>query len=165
MPAAPRSSHARANLLALATIALWASLATLGASLAHVPPFLLTGLGLLAGSAIALPASRPSPVSRNGGTCASDAPSVASEAHRAMVASASRLARAWLERGAAGMVVKWRILRAGCRTGPQRSAGGQGPGPSHGRADPRQRGHAGPVSIRNACRAAALPGRPDAPPR
>ena len=58
MPAAPRSSHARANLLALATIALWASLATLGASLAHVPPFLLTGLGLLAGSAIALPLVR-----------------------------------------------------------------------------------------------------------
>ena len=58
MPAAPRSSHARANLLALATIALWASLATLGASLAHVPPFLLTGLGLLAGSVIALPLVR-----------------------------------------------------------------------------------------------------------
>ena len=58
MPAAPRSSHARANLLALATIALWASLATLGASLAHVPPFLLTGLGLLAGSAIGLPPGR-----------------------------------------------------------------------------------------------------------
>ena len=58
VPAAPRSHHTTANLLALATIALWASLATLGASLAHVPPFLLTGLGLLAGSVIALPLVR-----------------------------------------------------------------------------------------------------------
>jgi drug/metabolite transporter (DMT)-like permease len=57
MPTA-RSSHASANLLALATIALWASLATLGAALAHVPPLLLTGLGLLAGSLIALPLAR-----------------------------------------------------------------------------------------------------------
>ncbi|HQD48690.1 MAG TPA: EamA/RhaT family transporter, partial [Ottowia sp.] len=48
MPAA-RSHTATANLLALATIALWASLAALGTALAHVPPFLLTGLGLLAG--------------------------------------------------------------------------------------------------------------------
>jgi drug/metabolite transporter (DMT)-like permease len=47
-----------ANLLALGAIALWASLAVLGVSLAHVPPFLLTGLGLLAGSVIALPLSR-----------------------------------------------------------------------------------------------------------
>ena len=47
-----------ANLLALGAIALWASLAALGVSLAHVPPFLLTGLGLLAGSVIALPLSR-----------------------------------------------------------------------------------------------------------
>ena len=58
MPATPRPAHASANLLALATIALWASLAALGASLAHVPPFLLTGLGLLAGSVIALPLVR-----------------------------------------------------------------------------------------------------------
>lgn len=58
MSASPRSSHASANLLALATIALWASLATLGATLRHVPPFLLTGLGLLAGSLIALPLAR-----------------------------------------------------------------------------------------------------------
>lgn len=57
MPA-PRSAHATANLLALATIALWASLAALGTALAHVPPFLLTGLGLLAGSVIALPLVR-----------------------------------------------------------------------------------------------------------
>jgi drug/metabolite transporter (DMT)-like permease len=44
-----------ANLLALAAIALWASLALLGTALAHVPPFLLTGLALLIGSVIALP--------------------------------------------------------------------------------------------------------------
>ena len=47
-----------ANLLALGAITLWASLAALGVSLAHVPPFLLTGLALLAGSVIALPLSR-----------------------------------------------------------------------------------------------------------
>lgn len=48
----------RANLLALGAIAFWATLATLGVSLAHVPPFLLTGLSLLVGSLIALPLSR-----------------------------------------------------------------------------------------------------------
>jgi len=58
MTTAARPRHTTANLLALATIALWASLATLGPSLAHVPPFLLTGLGLLAGSVIALPLVR-----------------------------------------------------------------------------------------------------------
>ena len=58
MTTAARPRHTTATLLALATIALWASLATLGASLAHVPPFLLTGLGLLAGSVIALPLVR-----------------------------------------------------------------------------------------------------------
>jgi drug/metabolite transporter (DMT)-like permease len=47
-----------ANLYALGAIALWASLAALGVSLAHVPPFLLTGLALLVGSLIALPLSR-----------------------------------------------------------------------------------------------------------
>jgi drug/metabolite transporter (DMT)-like permease len=47
-----------ANLLALGAITMWASLAALGVSLAHVPPFLLTGLALLAGSVIALPLSR-----------------------------------------------------------------------------------------------------------
>jgi len=45
----------KADLLALAAIALWASLAPLGVKLAHIPPFLLTGLGLLVGSVIALP--------------------------------------------------------------------------------------------------------------
>jgi drug/metabolite transporter (DMT)-like permease len=44
--------------LALAAIALWGTLASLGVSLAHVPPFLLTGLSLLIGSLIALPLSR-----------------------------------------------------------------------------------------------------------
>ena len=47
-----------ANLLALGAIALWASLAALGVALSHVPPFLLTGLGLLVGSLMALPLSR-----------------------------------------------------------------------------------------------------------
>lgn len=44
-----------ANLYALGAIALWALLATLGVSLRHVPPFLLTGLALLIGSVLALP--------------------------------------------------------------------------------------------------------------
>lgn len=47
-----------ANLFALGAIALWASLAALGVSLAHVPPFLLTGLALLVGSLMALPLAR-----------------------------------------------------------------------------------------------------------
>jgi drug/metabolite transporter (DMT)-like permease len=46
------------NFLALAAIALWGSLAPLGVSLAHVPPFLLTGISLLVGSLIAFPLSR-----------------------------------------------------------------------------------------------------------
>jgi len=45
----------KADLLALAAIALWGSLAPLGVRLAHIPPFLLTGIGLLVGSVIALP--------------------------------------------------------------------------------------------------------------
>lgn len=48
----------RADLLALAAIALWGTLAPLGVQLAHIPPFLLTGLGLLVGSLIALPLAR-----------------------------------------------------------------------------------------------------------
>ena len=39
-----------ANLYALGAIALWATLATLGVALAHLPPFLLTGLALVIGS-------------------------------------------------------------------------------------------------------------------
>ena len=48
----------KANVLALGAISLWATLATLGVSLSHVPPFLLTGLALLIGSVVALPLSR-----------------------------------------------------------------------------------------------------------
>ena len=48
----------KANLYALGAIALWATLAALGVSLSHVPPFLLTGLALLIGSVIALPLLR-----------------------------------------------------------------------------------------------------------
>ena len=36
----------KANALALAAIALWASLSALGVALKHVPPFLLTGISL-----------------------------------------------------------------------------------------------------------------------
>ena len=46
MPAPARPASG-ASLYALGAIALWASLATLGTALAHVPPFLLTGLGPL----------------------------------------------------------------------------------------------------------------------
>jgi drug/metabolite transporter (DMT)-like permease len=47
----------KSDLLALSAILLWSALAALGVSLSHVPPFLLTGLGLLLGSLIALPLS------------------------------------------------------------------------------------------------------------
>lgn len=47
-----------ANLYALGAIALWALLATLGLSLAHLPPFLLTGLALVIGSIPAWPRVR-----------------------------------------------------------------------------------------------------------
>ena len=46
----------KANLFALAAICLWASLATLGVALKHVPPFLLTGIALGLGSVLAWPA-------------------------------------------------------------------------------------------------------------
>lgn len=45
----------KSELLALSTIILWGSLAALTVSLSHLPPLLLTGLGLLAGSLISLP--------------------------------------------------------------------------------------------------------------
>ena len=48
-------SLSSANGLALAAIALWATLAWLGLALSHVPPFLLTGMALLMGSSLALP--------------------------------------------------------------------------------------------------------------
>ena len=44
-----------ANLYALGAIALWASLASLGVSLTHIPPFLLTGIALIIGSVPAWP--------------------------------------------------------------------------------------------------------------
>jgi len=44
------SQNRTANLYALATIALWSTLAVLGVALKHVPPFLLTGLALTIGS-------------------------------------------------------------------------------------------------------------------
>lgn len=44
--------------LALGAIALWASVAANGVALAHVPPFLMTGISLLIGSTLALPMSR-----------------------------------------------------------------------------------------------------------
>jgi drug/metabolite transporter (DMT)-like permease len=47
-----------ANLYALGAIALWATLATLGVLLRHIPPFLLTGLALVIGSAPAWPLAR-----------------------------------------------------------------------------------------------------------
>jgi drug/metabolite transporter (DMT)-like permease len=46
------------NLHALGAIALWASLASLGVTLRHVPPFLLTGLALIIGSIPAWPLAR-----------------------------------------------------------------------------------------------------------
>ena len=48
----------RGTLHALGAIALWATLASLGVSLQHVPPFLLTGLALLIGSIPAWPLLR-----------------------------------------------------------------------------------------------------------
>ncbi|MCW5221824.1 DMT family transporter [Verminephrobacter aporrectodeae subsp. tuberculatae] len=44
-----------ANLYALGAIALWASIASLGLALTHVPPFLLTGIALIIGSLPAWP--------------------------------------------------------------------------------------------------------------
>jgi drug/metabolite transporter (DMT)-like permease len=47
----------RADLLAIGAIVLWASLATLATLLSDIPPFLLTGIGLVIGSLISLPLS------------------------------------------------------------------------------------------------------------
>lgn len=47
-----------ATLCALGAIALWTTLASLGVALAHVPPFLLTGLALIIGSAPSWPLAR-----------------------------------------------------------------------------------------------------------
>lgn len=48
----------QANLHALGAIALWAALASLGVSLTHLPPFLLTGIALVIGSMPAWPLTR-----------------------------------------------------------------------------------------------------------
>lgn len=45
----------KSNLYAVGAIALWIALASLGVSLNHVPPFLLTGIALIIGSLLALP--------------------------------------------------------------------------------------------------------------
>lgn len=48
----------RSDLAALGAVVLWGSLAVLGVSLGHIPPFLLTGIGLLIGSLVSLPLSK-----------------------------------------------------------------------------------------------------------
>jgi len=53
-----RGGALHANVYALGAICLWATLATLGVSLRHVPPFLLTGLALVIGSVPAWPLVR-----------------------------------------------------------------------------------------------------------
>ena len=58
IPETPASAGLPANLFALGAIGLWATLATLGVALAHVPPFLLTGLALVIGSVPAWPLVR-----------------------------------------------------------------------------------------------------------
>jgi drug/metabolite transporter (DMT)-like permease len=48
----------RSDLAGLAAVILWGSLAALGATLGHIPPFLLTGIGLLIGALVSLPLAR-----------------------------------------------------------------------------------------------------------
>jgi drug/metabolite transporter (DMT)-like permease len=48
----------KADLLTLGAVLLWATLASLATLLSDVPPFLLTGIGLLIGAAVSLPALR-----------------------------------------------------------------------------------------------------------
>ena len=55
MSCARKLGAMQANLYALGAIALWASLASLGVSLTHIPPFLLTGIALIIGSVPAWP--------------------------------------------------------------------------------------------------------------
>ena len=45
----------KSNLAAIGAVLLWASLAALGVTLGNIPPLLMTGIGLLVGSAISLP--------------------------------------------------------------------------------------------------------------
>ena len=55
MAAMKTRSFLSPTLLALIAIALWATLALLGLSLKHIPPFLLTGIALLIGSLLSWP--------------------------------------------------------------------------------------------------------------
>jgi drug/metabolite transporter (DMT)-like permease len=48
----------KADLLTLGAVLLWATLASLATLLSDIPPFLLTGIGLLIGAAVSLPALR-----------------------------------------------------------------------------------------------------------
>ena len=48
----------KADLLTLGAVLLWATLASLATLLSGIPPFLLTGIGLLIGAAVSLPALR-----------------------------------------------------------------------------------------------------------
>jgi drug/metabolite transporter (DMT)-like permease len=48
----------KADLLTLGAVLLWATLASLATLLSDIPPFLLTGIGLLIGATISLPALR-----------------------------------------------------------------------------------------------------------
>src|SRR4051812_2148016 len=57
-PARVSSAAMHPNAYALGAIALWASLASLGVALKHIPPFLLTGLALVIGSIPAWPLVR-----------------------------------------------------------------------------------------------------------
>ena len=57
-PERPGGARLPANFYALGAIVLWATLAALGVSLQHLPPFLLTGLALVIGSVPAWPLVR-----------------------------------------------------------------------------------------------------------
>ena len=48
----------KADLFTLGAIFLWASLASLATSLSNIPPFLLTGIGLIIGALVSLPSLR-----------------------------------------------------------------------------------------------------------
>jgi drug/metabolite transporter (DMT)-like permease len=48
----------RSDLAALGAVILWGSLATLGAALSNIPPFLLTGIGLIIGGLVSLPLAK-----------------------------------------------------------------------------------------------------------
>ena len=57
-PSRRERSAVTGTLCALGAIVLWGTLASLGVALAHVPPFLLTGLALIVGSAPSWPLAR-----------------------------------------------------------------------------------------------------------